>query len=272
MKSSLPARGVRFILSGALALLVVGGSASYGCTTFESADESGHDAAAPDDGAAHAGTSYRDVVLGDHPVAYWRLGETAPEIHAHDETGTGNDGVYVGDVTLGAPGAIAGDPNGGIQMAGNAHVDIGDKLRFGGNVAMTIEAWVQTDPSTDQGFVDKTFGPGRDAYAFYIYNVHNAEGAQLRFTRDGTCITPDAGGLFGDARYHHLVASYDTATLRIFFDGELVCSAGFTSNLGASAGPLQLGSMNGRMDEVAIYDHVLAPATVKRHYDVGMGR
>jgi hypothetical protein len=284
MKSSGPTWRALPVLSSALASLLVWGFANYGCTSFGSAGERQADAATADDGAAdgarydgaadgsghpEAGTSYRDIVLSDRPLAYWRLGETPPEIHAHDETGNGNDGLYVGDITLGAPGAIAGDPNGAVQMAGDGHVDIGDKLDFAGNVAMTIEAWVETDASGDEIFVEKTLSPGADAYLFHIYNP---EGSELKFTRGASCIAPDAGGRFGDAKYHHLVANYDTETMRIYFDGELLCIVGFPSALDAGDGPLHLGSLNGRMDEVAIYDHVLAPATVKRHYDVGMGR
>ena len=53
---------------------------------------------------------YRAAVLADSPLAYWRLGETSGTV-AHDETGNGHDGTYVGGVTLGQPGALTGDAN-----------------------------------------------------------------------------------------------------------------------------------------------------------------
>src|SRR5262249_4849632 len=50
--------------------------------------------------------AYRDAVLGDGPLDYWRLGDTGAV--AVDQTGR-NDGSYAGACTHGRPGAIAGD-------------------------------------------------------------------------------------------------------------------------------------------------------------------
>jgi hypothetical protein len=53
-----------------------------------------------------AALAYRETVLADHPLAYWRLADS--DITARDELG-GDNGQYAGACTFGAPGAIAGN-------------------------------------------------------------------------------------------------------------------------------------------------------------------
>ncbi|HEX8789576.1 MAG TPA: hypothetical protein VF765_01395, partial [Polyangiaceae bacterium] len=78
--------------------------------------DAGHDASPPGDSGTDAagdvvsGPPYVLAVLEDQPVAYWRFGE-ASGTRAADSSGNGNDATYVGAVSLGAPGAIAGDPD-----------------------------------------------------------------------------------------------------------------------------------------------------------------
>ena len=60
--------------------------------------------------------SYRDEVLADGPVGYWRLGESGGTTAA-SETGT-NPGIYMNGVTLGRPGAITGDPSSAAGLDG----------------------------------------------------------------------------------------------------------------------------------------------------------
>lgn len=53
---------------------------------------------------------YRDVVLADFPVGYWRLGESSDELVVADEVSPGHQGVYSRtSVERGVPGAIADD-------------------------------------------------------------------------------------------------------------------------------------------------------------------
>src|SRR5215831_14920886 len=50
-------------------------------------------------------SAYSSAVLADHPVAYYRLGETSGTT-AVDSSGNGSNGTYVGGVALGQPGAL----------------------------------------------------------------------------------------------------------------------------------------------------------------------
>jgi len=81
---------------------------SAGDATTDAAGEAGKEGGA--DSSTDAPSSvYRATVLADTPLAYWRLGETTGTV-AHDETGNGHDGTYIGGYTLGQTGALTGDP------------------------------------------------------------------------------------------------------------------------------------------------------------------
>jgi hypothetical protein len=53
---------------------------------------------------------YRDMVLADAPLVYYRLGEATGSVAA-DSGGSGLDGVFLDGVTLGAVGVLQGDSN-----------------------------------------------------------------------------------------------------------------------------------------------------------------
>jgi hypothetical protein len=71
------------------------------------------------------GAQYSATILGDKPIGYWRLGESDPSLPAADATPDGNNGTYVGAVTLGQPGAILGDTDTAAAFDGSStFVDI----------------------------------------------------------------------------------------------------------------------------------------------------
>src|SRR5256885_15824469 len=62
------------------------------------------------DASADGSTSkYRDAVLADSPVAYWRLGDSTPVV-AKDELGAHSGTVVGANVTV-VSGALAGEPD-----------------------------------------------------------------------------------------------------------------------------------------------------------------
>ena len=57
--------------------------------------------------AEGSGGVYSEMILADEPAAYWRMNETSGTTAVNLGTsGNSADGTYIGDVTLGAPGAI----------------------------------------------------------------------------------------------------------------------------------------------------------------------
>src|SRR5262252_383982 len=75
----------------------------------------GTGAIAPDAGRgagdADARVAYKEAVLADAPLFYWRFGEKPGTVVVSDSSGNGYTGGYGSDCTVGVPGALALDPD-----------------------------------------------------------------------------------------------------------------------------------------------------------------
>jgi len=134
-------------------------------------------------------SAYRDAVLAKSPIAYWRLGETAGPTAA-DETGNGHDGTYLGNPTLGQPGAILGDSNTAVQFTGANYVEIPDSADFSqptSTVGLTVEAWMRPDalsfpgessPDSTQNPYVHWLGKGEPLQYEWAFRFYSAEPSQ----------------------------------------------------------------------------------------------
>lgn len=89
---------------------------------------------------------YEQVVLKKKPSAYWRLGESQPPLK--DRTANTFDGQCVGAPTLEELGALTGDPDFGVKLAGQSYVEIPSHKYFSQPTStrgLTVEAWVRFD-------------------------------------------------------------------------------------------------------------------------------
>lgn len=249
-----------------------------GGSSITSPPESGTDAATDDGGVR----TYRDEVLADAPLGYWRLGDTGAT--AKDETGK-NDGTYTGAVTH-APGALAGDADGAAVFDGAGFVDVGDVFPFLGTAPYALEAWVAPASSpADPGCVmaknagDPSASP-TNGWALYT-EVDGPTSNRLNFSRFRNSTEEDArGGALAPGVFAHVVASFDGSSLAIYVDGERAGTGTSTAALTAVANHLTVGAsrggavcfFRGALDEVAIYGAPLSPDRIRAHHRAGIGR
>lgn len=92
--------------------------------------------------SADASGNYPGAILGDSPAAYWRLGEAPGATSGADTTGHGNTVTYQGPVTLGAAGAITGDPNTAVQFGSAGAVATRTATPVTATANWTLEAWI----------------------------------------------------------------------------------------------------------------------------------
>jgi hypothetical protein len=230
---------------------------------------------------AETSVTYEEEVLADTPLAYYRLDDTTLPV-AKDTSGNGNDGTYVGGVTLGAAGALTGDPDKAISLDGTSgYVDVGDKFGFDGNASFSLEAWILPTVLNGEyrGVLTNQDGPdsGRDGYLIY---VEVGSGVGLERWANSSSNPLAAPGSIGAGDWSHVVGTYDGSNLRIYVDGALAAGP-FASGLSIPThtcsfviGAMfcgKVGFFAGGVDEVAVYGHALSAARVLVHYRVGMG-
>lgn len=235
------------------------------------------DGGTTDSGAA---SRYATEVASDGPLVYLRLGEAPGATVAGDATGHGNTGTLGKGHTLGAAGAIAGDPDTAIHFDGvHSGIDLGPKLDFVGMQPYSLEVWTKIDlvDSRYRHLFEKSDRTGADRQAYGLY-VH--DGA-LVFERVilGEQIYAEVASNPIRGRWAYVVATWDAARMRLFVDGIEVASNADVRGTTPSDAPFTIGCnegfdqyvLSGDVDEVAIYDKALTAERIKAHYDVGRG-
>lgn len=235
---------------------------------------------------------YASVVIGDKPIAYYRLDESSGSV-AHDFLG-GHDGQYF-DVVLGLPGFSVSDTDTAVGFGGSgSHVGNidGAGINFtGGSVGFSLEAWVKGDANQLQGaggsggpgIICKgtgiNGGSGDEQFDLYIDTAGNF-GFYVREASDNAVEEVDAT-VGPDGAWHHLVAVYDGSEqiTAIYVDGvQNNTGAAPASGPRLSSHPVSIGgrqsgvdptydlAFNGVIDEVAIYNYPLSAAQVLTHF------
>lgn len=226
---------------------------------------------------ASNGTNYPEVVRGDSPVGYWRLGEQAGNVFydavsTNDATATSAAGTYTRDaaslLTNNSDGALSSDGSASVINAGNGSA-------FNTN-AMSVEAWVKQTGTT--GLQDVAYKSSS-----YLLRVNAGQPYFFVYLPTAGWQSVAAPSNISTGVTHHLVGTYDgTALLKIYVDGTLANTANISAATGSktvnvTANPLyfsgsqfsELG-INGTMDELALYGSALSASAVSTHYQAGL--
>ncbi len=232
--------------------------------------------AAAASGSGKSGTTYRDVVLADSPMMYWRLGESSGTT-AFDETANHRDATYYGAPTLGQPGAIVGATNTSVGFDGTDDQALWTPTSsYSGDY--TVEAWVKmanpTAPSTFFG----TRGPGEYSFDFKVQSgnfLHLDVGTGARWLTTGGVTYPYATGV-----WYYFAAAITPSGATLYADGVKVATiayAGkpllFDPNHLVTIGNYRLGGsewFDGNIDEVAVYGRALPADRIAAHYLTGV--
>ena len=230
--------------------------------------------------SATAPATYAETIAATVGLRHWwRLGETGTS--AADSKGT-NTGAYVGGVARVAS-LISADTNGAHDFDGsNDLVDLAPGP-FGTPTQFSVEGWVRIDTQktgVGQHFlVTDAFDDLNDGFSLA---VDAANKPQFSVARTGsTRVTALSSLALALGTTYHVVGTYDGATARIYVNGVQRAAAPYTGGITYNASrELFLGSQNkafnrgvrwldGKLDEVALYDRALTAATVQGHYDRG---
>ncbi len=224
-------------------------------------------------------TPYRNAVLSDNPLAYWRLGDAPGSAQAADETGHGHAGTYSGGVTLGAPGALDRDANTMISSAGTGTVTVPD---LGTTTNFTIEGWTYlTDANWNAttNYNNALYGKSGDVRLLIRPGTANTKSTVEVYAgvwlggKEYTLTVPNNASNVNQWAYWALTRS--GAALTLYRNGVQIAkridlpsstTVNITGNILSQSGAYYL---KGRVDEVAVYNTALASSRILAHYNGG---
>ncbi len=233
--------------------------------------------------SANPALSYPQTVLADHPLLYWRLGDSAGG--AADASGQGQTGVYAGGTTQGTAGAIPDDSDGAVGFDGRTGI-VSSSNRYNDPRTYSLELWFKTTTLMGGrlfGFGDSQFGTS-SRYDRHIWMLADGQISYGVYT--GSTVTIRSPRSYNDGQWHHVVATLGPSGMALYIDGLLI---GSNSTTGAQSysGYWRLGGDNlrgwalaqdsassappsyyfdGSMDEVAVYPSALGQSQVAAHY------
>jgi len=219
------------------------------------------------DSSTELRAAYSTAVLADGPLAYWRFEETAG-VSANDSSGNARNGDYITGATLGASVGIARlgqavwlqTTTDGVVSQSNAWSNV---------ATLSAEAWIQPDSVTgpeDMIIIDKG----------EVWNLVIDPQGKPAFHLVGD-VTVRAAAAVQAGQTYHLVGTFGNGSVKLYMNGHLVGEATTSFNLDIRDNPVHVGrglssvrfEVYGVIDEVAIYDKVLSPDDVLRHYNAG---
>jgi hypothetical protein len=214
-------------------------------------------------------------VLVDHPIGYWRLGDTGST--AADASGNDVTGAYGSGVMLGVPGAIVNDPDTAADFSGDIGViSVGNGFDFTGKAPFSIEAWIRptvVDEVFRHVFTKQHRATPRQGYALL---VHVANGIVFERYVDDAEVSINFPTLPPATAFTHVVGTYDGALMRLYINGQQANQTtedraqppvGETTVIGAATVTEQFFA--GAIDEVAVYAAALPAARIQAHYLAG---
>ncbi len=235
-------------------------------------------------GGESSSTAYRDAVLGTpNLLHYWRLGEPSGSVFA-DSAGP-IPASALGEPTLGAPGAIAGDTNTAAHFDG-IDDSASAALALTGRTALTLEFWMKWNSWANDDRLAMEYTPNfNESPGGFIVDPNSsygsfAVGLGIGSSRNVALFArPSAGA------WHHYAFALDTTApageeVVPYVDGKAVAYTKAENGSGAPpfadaalsfmsrAGTALFGA--GDLDDVSIYGGPLSAATIAAHFELGV--
>ncbi len=192
-------------------------------------------------------------------VALW-----SAEGNADDVSGNNHNGALQNGATY-APGKVGM----AFSLNGvNANVAVPDDPALHFSNAMSVEGWINTTAGTDRYIATKH----EDSFYFSVGGGSVAP-HMLSFWLNGVSSSWFTGSTpVDDGQWHHVAATYDGSTMRLYVDGHLDASAPRTGTIQSGTSGLLIGARSdgtnasnfpGTIDELAVYNRAISPAEVQ---------
>jgi len=215
--------------------------------------------------------TYQSEVLADSPLVYLRMGEASGTTMV-DASGNGRSGAYTGSPTLGATGLLTGDSDTAVNFTTTNQYGV---VAYGSWMiasAITIEAIIKTSSTTGIHSIAERDWGGPRAFQFRI------DTNKLQFITigggAGVVISASPGDV-ADGATHHVAATYDGTSIKLYVDGALVTTTSAVGAVSTQASPLSVAANGsgggasqqflGVIDEVSYYGTALPGTRIAAH-------
>ena len=196
-------------------------------------------------------------------AAAWHLGRNpaGPAPRIDDSTINNVDGLTDGSMTAGD--LVAGRIASALDFDGSDDRGLVEPIGFGGRGALTMSAWVRADATAaDSAVVTKRGGGSR----WFDLSVAAGGAASATVNTAGDGEVTVTGGAIGTGVWHHLAATWNGTTIKLYVDGIEVAQQPAAGTLLASTDAVAIGAapdgsdpFDGAIDEVRLVTAVRPP-------------
>ena len=211
-------------------------------------------------------------------IGWWKFDE-GTSTKAHDFSGFGNTGTFIGSPP---PAWVSGKYGQALNMIGGStnYVDAGAMNSLNGLTQFTVSAWIK-------GTVDAGSPDGNVVNRSFNLNINSSTGYadfEIDYGGGWTSEATNNSKKVNDGQWHHVVGTYDATTFKLYVDGVdngsgdgvdagQTWRTGYTLEIGSCAGNLGCDGSGehwkGLIDDVRIYNRALSAADVAQLYASG---
>ena len=224
---------------------------------------------------------YEDLIDDLGPIHWWRLGETPGATVAVDIKG-GLNGTYSSGMTLGLPGAVAGDPDTAAKFL-FSHVEVPSAADLESLSSGTIAfCMFDTGSIDDVGLFSKdASGFGAGGHLTIATTTDEVIEVRLQSTNGDNYVM--SGPITLD-HWYDVVFTFGPDGMKLYVGGVLVDSDSYAGGLVGNTEPFVFGAstvnsnagsvepltglFSGLMDEVMILDYPLSPQQIVKLHDI----
>ncbi len=219
-----------------------------------------------------------------NPISFWRMEETSGSI-ANDSAGDEN-GSYKNGPELGESG-ISGESKAASFDGSNDFVEIAHDSAFE-LASGSVQMWFNTNEDREEQGIFSKDSSGFDTGGHMTATLKSNGSVEVRLQSTTESFVVKSGAeAVGENEWHHVVFTWGTGGMKLFLDGTLVDTNGFTGGLEGNFEPIAIGAstvrsgnlttsganrfFDGEIDEVAIFGDQLSAAQASQLFASGPG-